>query len=47
LLRKNQAKESYAGTRNGIAGSVTDVGLTTMTANDGIDNKIWIGDNGA
>jgi hypothetical protein len=25
LLRKNQAEGSYAGTRNGIAGSATDV----------------------
>jgi hypothetical protein len=42
-LRKSQTEGSYVGTRNGIAGSVTDVVLNTMTANDKIDNKIWIG----
>jgi hypothetical protein len=48
LLRKNQnqAEGNQGGTRNGIAGSA-DVVLTTMTANDGIDSKIWIGDSGA
>jgi hypothetical protein len=46
LLRKNQAEGSYAGTRNGIAGSATDAGLTTMTSNDGIGKNIWIGDSG-
>jgi hypothetical protein len=33
--------------RNGIAESAADVVLTTMTANDGIASKIWIGDSGA
>ena len=49
LLRKNQnqAEGNQGGTRNGIAGSAADVVLTTMTANDGIDSKIWIGDSGA
>ena len=37
LLRRNQSEDSYVGTRNGIAGSATDVVLNTMTAND----KIW------
>ena len=49
MLRKNQnqAEGNQGGTRNGIAGSAADVVLTTMTANDGIDSKIWIGDSGA
>jgi hypothetical protein len=49
LLRKNQnqAEGNQGGTRNGIAGSTVDAFLTTMTANDGIDSKIWIGDSGA
>jgi gag-polypeptide of LTR copia-type len=49
LLRKNQnqAEGNQDGTRNGIAGSAGDVVLTTMTANDGIDSKIWIGDSGS
>jgi gag-polypeptide of LTR copia-type len=48
LLRKNQnqAEGNQGGTR-GIAGFAADVVLTTMTANDGIDSKIWIGDSGA
>ena len=37
LLTRNQREDSYVATRNGIAGSATDVVLNTMTAND----KIW------
>ena len=41
LQRKNQeGSGNHVGTRNGIAGSATDVVLNTMTANDKIDNKI-------
>jgi hypothetical protein len=29
-----------------MAGSAADVVLTTMTANDGTDSNIWIGDSG-
>ena len=41
LLRKNQAEGSgsHVGTRNGIAGSATDVVLNTMTTNDKVDSK--------
>jgi Zinc knuckle len=48
LLRKNQnqAEDNQGVTRNGIAGSAADVVLNTMTSNDGIDSKIWIGDSG-
>jgi hypothetical protein len=37
LLRKNHSEENYVGTRNGTAGSATDVVVNTMTANA----KIW------
>jgi C2H2 zinc-finger len=48
LLRKSQeGSGNHFGTRNEITGSATDVVLNTMTANDKIDNKIWIGDSGA
>ena len=46
LLRKNQAEGRYVGTRNGIARSATTMVLNTMTANDKIDSKIWIGNSG-
>jgi hypothetical protein len=35
------------GTRNGIAGYAADVVLNTMTANDGIVSKNWIGNSGS
>ena len=48
LQRKNQESiGNHVGTKNGIAGSATDVVLNTMTANDKIDKRIWIGDSGA
>jgi hypothetical protein len=45
LLRKNQAKGSHDGAKNGIAGSAADVVLNATTANDIIDSKIWIADS--
>ena len=37
LLRKNQRDGDYVDTRNGVAGSTTDVVLNTMTENDKIE----------
>jgi hypothetical protein len=46
-LRKNQGHGCNVVTRNRIVGSATDVVLNTMTENNKIDDKIWIGDSGA
>jgi len=49
LLKKkqNQNEENSTSMRNGVAGTMTDVVLSSMENNGNVDHEIWIGDSGA
>jgi uncharacterized Rmd1/YagE family protein len=49
FLKKNQhqGEENLNGIRNGVAGTVTDIVLSSIENNEDFDHEIWIGDSGA
>jgi hypothetical protein len=47
LMKKKQVEENGNGTRNGVAGTVTDIVLSSVEAKEEVDHEIWIGDSGA
>jgi hypothetical protein len=47
LMKKKQVEESGNGTRNSVAGTVTDIVLSSVESKEKGDHEIWIGDNGA
>jgi hypothetical protein len=46
LMKKNQVEENGNGTRNGVAGTVTDIVLSSVESKEEVEHKIWIGDSG-
>jgi hypothetical protein len=47
LMKKKHVEKNGNGTRNGVAGTVTDIVLYSVESGKEVDNKIWIGDSGA
>jgi hypothetical protein len=47
LMKKKQVKENGNGTRNGVAGPVTDIVLSSVESKEEVDHEIRIGDSGA
>jgi hypothetical protein len=47
LMRKKQVEENENGTRNGVAGTVIDIVLSSVELKEEVDHEIWIGDSGA
>jgi hypothetical protein len=47
LMKKKQVEEIGNGTRNGVAGTVTDIVLSLVESKEEVDHEIWIGDSGA
>jgi hypothetical protein len=47
VIKKESSWRQLCWNKKWNAGSATNVVLTTVTTNDGIDNTIWIGDSGA
>jgi hypothetical protein len=47
LMKKKQVEENRNGIRNGVAGTVTDIVLSSVESKEEVDNEIWIGDSGA
>jgi hypothetical protein len=46
LMKKKQIEENENGTRNGVAGVVTDIVLSSVESKEEVDHEIWIGDSG-
>jgi hypothetical protein len=46
LMKKKQVEENENGTRNGVAGTVTDIVLSSVESKEEVDHEIWIGDSG-
>jgi hypothetical protein len=46
LMKKKQVEENGNGTRNGVAGAVTDIVLSSVKSEKEVDHEIWIGDSG-
>jgi hypothetical protein len=42
-----RVEENGKGTRNDVAGTVTDIFLSSVESKKEVDHEIWIGDNGA
>jgi hypothetical protein len=47
FMKKKQVEENGYGTRNGVAGTVTDIVLSSVESKEKVDHEIWIGDSGA
>jgi hypothetical protein len=47
LMKKKQVKENGNGTRNGVAGTVTEIVLSSVQLKEEVDHEIWEGDSGA
>jgi hypothetical protein len=47
LMKKKQVEENGNGTRNGVAGTVTDIVLSSVDSKEEVDHEIWFGDSGA
>jgi hypothetical protein len=47
FMKKKKVEENGNGTRNGVAGNVTDIVLSSVESKEEIDHEIWIGDSGA
>jgi hypothetical protein len=47
LIKKKQVEENGTGIRNGVAGNVTDIVLSSIESEKKIDPEIWIVDSGA
>jgi hypothetical protein len=47
LMKKKQVEENGNGTRNGIAGTVMDIVLSSVVSEKEVDHEIWIGDSGS
>jgi hypothetical protein len=47
LMKKKQVEENGNGTRNGVAGTVTDIVLSSVEPKEDVDREILIGDSGA
>jgi hypothetical protein len=46
-MKKKQVEENGNGTRNGVAGTVVDIVLSSVESKEEVDHETWIGDNGA
>jgi hypothetical protein len=44
-MKKKQVEENGNGTRNGIAGTVMDIVLSSVVSEKEVDHEIWIGDS--
>jgi hypothetical protein len=47
LMKKKQFEESGNDPRNGVAGTVTDIVLSSVQSEKEVDHQIWIGDSSA
>jgi hypothetical protein len=47
VLNSLTNKDNGNGTRNGVAGTVTDIVLSSIESKEEGDHEIWIGDSGA
>jgi hypothetical protein len=47
LMKKKKVEENGNCTRNGVAGTVNDIVLSSVESKEEVDHKIWIGDSGA
>jgi hypothetical protein len=47
LMKEKQVEENGNGTRNGAAGTVKDIVLSSNESEKKVDHEIWIGDSGA
>jgi hypothetical protein len=45
-MKKKQVEEDGKDTRNGVAGTVTDIVLSSVVSKEEVDHDIWIGDSG-
>jgi hypothetical protein len=46
-MKKKQVEENGNGTRNGLAGTVSDIVLSSVESKEEVDHEIWIGHSGA
>jgi hypothetical protein len=46
-MKKKLVEENGNGTRNSLAGTVTDIVLSSVESKEEVDHEIWIGDSGA
>jgi hypothetical protein len=46
LMKKKEVEENGNGTRNGVAGTVTNVVLSSVESKEEVYHEIWIGDSG-
>jgi hypothetical protein len=47
LMKKKHVEKNGNGTRNDVAGTVTDIVLPSIESKEELDHKIWIGDSNA
>jgi hypothetical protein len=45
-MKKKQVENNGNGTRNGVAGIVTDIVLSSVESEKEVDHEIWIGASG-
>jgi hypothetical protein len=46
-MKKKKVEENGNGIRNGVAGTGTDIVLSSVESKEEVDYEIWIGDSGA
>jgi hypothetical protein len=44
-MKKKQVEENGNGTRNGVAGTATEIVLSSVEPKEEVDHEIWIGDS--
>jgi hypothetical protein len=47
LIKRKHVEENGNSTRNSVAGTVTDIALSSVESKEEVYHEIWIGDSGA